>query len=223
VGSERDLASLAASLDGFSPWLTVRTASEAPAGPGWISCAEVIRAQRAGEDPTGSWRGLLETEYARQYRIEPPRQVAAMFVLMWYVGVPARIAAGASALTGHAPDVSPGRITFRLHPRQHYPAEVALLPAPVLPASAAFAVADEHCRAFADSYPADVKLGSRQRYGAIADEYRAAIKTCADSSHALEAARIFGVDPDGPRDACCFIYALPGVTVCSNCPRLGQT
>jgi hypothetical protein len=100
---------------------------------------------------------------------------------------------------------------------------VALLPAAVVRASDAFAVADEHCRAFADSYPAGVKLGSRQRYGAIADEYRAAIKTCADSAYALDAARIFGVDPDGARDACCFIYALPGVTVCSDCPRLGQT
>ena len=199
------------------PWLTVRTASPAPSEPGWISCAEVIRAQRAGEDPTRPWRTLLETEYARQYRIDPPKQVAAMFVLMWYVGVPARIAAAASALTGQAPDVSPERVTFRLHPDQHYPAEVSLLPGPALPIAQAFAVADAHCRAFVDTYPAGVKLGSRQRYGAIADEYRAAIKAC---GHAPEVARIFGVDPDGPREACCFIYALPGTSVCSNCPRI---
>jgi hypothetical protein len=202
------------------PWLTVRTAPQAPSGPGWISCAEVIHAQQAGEDPTLPWRELLETEYARQYRIEPPKQVAAMFVLMWYVGVPARIAAASSALTGQAPDLSPERVAFRLHPGQHYPAEVSLLPGARLPVSEAFAVADAHCRAFVDTYPAGVKLGSRQRYGAIADEYRAAIKACGD---APDVARIFGVDPDGMREACCFIYALPGTSVCSTCPRVGVT
>jgi FhuF 2Fe-2S C-terminal domain len=215
-----DLEALAALLDGLAPWLTVRTAPKVP-GPEWISCAATLSAQLAGEDPTASWRAVLASEYGRQYRIDPPRQVAAMFVLMWYVGVPARIASASSALTGYAPDVSPERIAFRLHPTQHYPAEVALLPGPVLPAVEAAAASDEHCRAFVDSYRSGVKLGSRQRYGAIADEYRTAIKACAGSPYASQAARVFGVDPGVTvRDSCCFIYALPGVTACSTCPRL---
>lgn len=213
---------LAGLLSSSTPWFAVRTASEAPTGPGWVSCAEVMAAQQAGEDPTAPWRAVLEREYAAQYRIEPPRQVAAMFVLMWYAGVPARIAAMATALTGQAPDVSPSRLAFRLDPAGHYPAEIALLPGPVLDAAEAFTIADIHCRAFADSYEPGLKLSSRQRYGAIADEYRAALKACAGAPYAGPAAEVFRVDPSGMRDSCCFIYALPGTTVCSNCPRLGD-
>ena len=203
-----------ARLTGRLPGLSVRV-GHVPDDPAWVSCAEVVEAQRRGEDPTARWREALERSYA-------PPQVAAMFVLMWYVGVPARIAAAASAITGVAPDVSPGRIGFRLHPAQHYPVEAVLAPGPLLPAADAFAVADEHCRAFVDTYPSAVKLSSRQRYGAIADEFRAALKSCAGAPYADRAAEVFGVDPDGPRQACCFLYALPGTTICSNCPRAGD-
>ena len=200
-----------ARLTGRLPGLEVRL-GDVPDGPGWVSCAGVVEAQARGEDPTAGWRAVLETSYA-------PPQVAAMFVLMWYAGVPARIAAASAAITGATPDVSPGRIGFRLHPDQHYPVEAVLAPGPMLAMADGYAVADEHCRAFVDTYPSAVKLSSRQRYGAIADEFRAALKTCAGAPYADDAAKLFGVDPDGPRQACCFIYALPGTKVCSNCPR----
>lgn len=202
---------IVALMAGRLPGLAVRV-GEPPRGPGWVSCSDVVAAQRRGEDPTAGWRAVLESSYA-------PPQVAAMFVLMWYVGVPARIAAATSAVAGEAPDVSPGRIGFRLHPAQHYPVEAVLAPGPLLPMADAYAVADEHCRAFVDTYPSAVKLSSRQRYGAIADEFRAAIRSCAGAPYAGDAAEVFGVDPDGPREACCFIYALPGTKICSNCPR----
>lgn len=207
-----------ARLAGRLPGLDVRI-GDVPGGPGWVSCAEVIGAQAQGEDPTAGWREVLETSYAAQYAIEPPRQVAAMFVLMWYVGVPARIAAASSAVAGVAPDVSPARIAFRLHPGQHYPVEAVVAPGPLLPAAEAHAVAEEHCRSFVDTYPSAVKLGTRQRYGAIADEFRAALRSCADAPYLNDAAEAFGVDPADPREACCFLYALPGTSVCSNCPR----
>ena len=211
---------LAAILDEREDWLSVRTAPEVP-GPDWISCEQVLAAQQAGEDPTGWWRAVLETEYGKEYEIDPPRQVAAMFVLLWYVGVPAFIASTASALTGYSPDVSPAALAFKLHPAAHYPAEVALLPGALLPAEQAYQVSTAHCRAFADSYRSGVKLGTRQRYGAIVDEYRFSIAACSSSPHAADAARIFRVDPAVKvRDACCYIYALPGVTACSTCPRL---
>ena len=173
-----DRRRLAAMLDEQSEWMSVRVASELP-GPEWISCEALLGAQLDGQDPTAQWRQTLQDAYGAQYGIEPPRQVAAMFVLMWYVGVPVHVATVSGALTGCSPDVSPAALAFRLHPTQHFPEEIALLPGPVLPMQQAAAAASAHCRAFVDSYSCGVKLGSRQRYGAIADDIRARLAAAA--------------------------------------------
>jgi len=209
-------------LNGQAGWLSVRASPSVP-GPGWISCEAMVSAQLAGADPTGWWREKLETAYGAQYQIDPPRQVAAMFVLMWYIGVPLYVATVASALTGTSPDVSPGGLAFRLHPTQHYPEEIALLPGPELAMKEAAAAVLEHCRTFVDSYAPGAKLGTRQRYGAIADDIRGHLveATARGAPFAAEAVRAFGADPTVTvRDSCCYIYALPGVTACSTCPRL---
>lgn len=211
---------LAGLLDEEVPWLSVRTADALP-GPDWISCAAMLDEQRSGGDPTAGWRKTLMDEYGAQYGIEPPAQVAAMFVLGWYVGVPARVAGMSLALTGWSPDVSPAALAFRRHPTQHFPAEVALLsPRVVSPAEAAEAVF-QHCRAFADSYRPGLKFGSLQRYGLIDDELRAALRTPEEAPYAETAAEALGIDLHQPiRTSCCFFYALPGVTPCTTCPRL---
>lgn len=214
-----DRARLAGQLDGLADWVDVRAADEVP--DGWVSCADLMRAQLAGEDPTGPWRAAVAEQYGAQYGIEPPRQVAAMLVLLWYVSVPAHVAATATALTGGSPDVSPAGLAFRRHPAQHYPDGIALLPGPRWSAAEAAGVAGAHARAFVDSYRPEVKLGSRQRYGAITDEFAGALRRCPDAPHLGEAVEAFGVDPDDPlRESCCFIYALPGLTPCAGCPRL---
>src|SRR5215216_6705503 len=87
-------------------WMSVRTADAVP-GPDWVSCADLIAEQQAGGDPTYSWRAAAAADYARDYSIEPPVQVAAMFTLMWYVQVPSLVAGVTSAATGMSPDVSP--------------------------------------------------------------------------------------------------------------------
>src|SRR3990170_3416230 len=97
---------LAGLLDGEVSWLSVRTADGLPDGD-WVSCAPLPAEQRAGGDPTASWRGRLHAEYGSQHGVEPPPHVAAMFVLMWYVGVPAMVAGMSAARTGVSPDVSP--------------------------------------------------------------------------------------------------------------------
>jgi hypothetical protein len=203
----------AALLDGRVPWLSVRTGV---AGPGWISCAAVLAEQRAGGDPTREWRATLQ----REYGADAPAQVAAMFVLMWYVGVPAYVAATALALTGRSPDVSPDGLAFRLHPEQHYPVGIALLPGPELSAERAAEVVRAHCGEFAARYRPGVKLSSLQRCGAVDDELRTALRACAGAPFAAEAARVLGVDPAvAVRDSCCFIYALPNASECAGCPR----
>lgn len=202
-------------------WLSVRTAEQVP-GPDWTWCAGLLAEQRAGGDPTAEWRKSVLDQWAGEYGADQPPYVAAMFVLMWCVSVPALVAARSAALTGVSPDVAPEALAFRRHPVDHYPAEVALLSDRVVPMSEAAGTASRHCREFVDSYRPGVKLSSLQRYGAIEDEYRAAIPPGAP--YAAEAEQAFGVEP-APRwrTSCCFVYALPGVRPCSNCPRLITT
>lgn len=211
---------LADLIDGEVSWLSVRTANGLP-GPEWISCAELIAEQQAGGDPTSGWRKMLQDDYGKEYAIEPPVQVAAMFVLAWCVQVPAMVAGVSTALTGVSPDVSPESLAFRRHPTAHYPEEVALLSDKVIPLAEAVVQVESHCRAFTDSYRPGVKLSSRQRLGAIEDELRGAIRLPEEALHAAEAAEAFRVQLDQKiRTSCCFVYALPNVQPCAGCPRV---
>ncbi|WBQ07253.1 (2Fe-2S)-binding protein [Kribbella sp. CA-293567] len=211
---------LAGMLDGEVSWLSVRTASAVP-GPDWISCADVIREQQAGGDPTYGWRRALLDDYAREYAIDPPQQVAAMFVLMWYVSVPTVVAGLATALTGLSPDVSAESLAFRKHPTAHYPIEVALLSDRLVPMAEAAQQVNEHTKAFTDSYSPGVKLSSRQKRGAVDDELRGALLVPEEAVQAAEAAEAFQIDlAQEIRTSCCFLYALPNVNACSTCPRV---
>jgi hypothetical protein len=200
-------------------WLSVRTA-DAVSGPDWISCADLIAEQQAGGDPTYSWRAAAAADYARDYSIEPPIQVAAMFTLMWYVQVPSLVAGVTSAATGMSPDVSPASLAFKRHPVAHYPAEVALLSDEVVPLATAAVQLKDHTRAFLDGYEPGVKLGSLQRFGAVDDEVRAAIRLPEDAPYADRAAAAFGVSLEEKlRTSCCYFYVLPNVAACTTCPR----
>ncbi|WP_112243646.1 (2Fe-2S)-binding protein [Kribbella monticola] len=211
---------LADLVDGEVSWLSVRTADALP-GPDWISCAGLLAEQQAGGDPTHGWRQALHEDYGREYAIEPPEQVAAMFVLMWYVSVPSIVAGVSAALTGVSPDVSPASLAFRRHPMAHYPAEVALLSDQVVTAVEAAAQVSSHTRAFTDSYRPGVKMSSLQRLGAVQDELRAAIRMPAEAEFAEAASAAFGVPLDQQvRTSCCFVYALPNVNPCAGCPRV---
>ena len=211
---------LADLVDGEVSWLSVRTASAVP-GPEWISCSELLAEQQAGGDPTYGWRKSLLDDYGREYDIEPPVQVSAMFVLMWYVSVPSIVAGVSTALTGVSPEVSPEALAFRRHPAAHYPAEVALLSDKVIPLDEAAAQVETHTRAFTDSYRPGSKMSSRQRLGAIEDELRAAMRLPEEAPYAVEAAQAFGLRLDQEvRTSCCFVYALPNVKPCAGCPRV---
>lgn len=211
---------LAGMLDGEVSWLSVRTASAVPGGD-WISCAELLKDQQAGGDPTYGWRRALLDDYGREYAIEPPVQVAAMFVLMWYVSVPSMVAGLSTALTGLSPDVSPESLAFRKHPTAHYPMEVALLSEQVVPLEQAAQQVRDHTRAFTDSYRPGVKISSLQKRGAVDDELRAALRVPEEALQAATAAEAFQVDLDQQmRTSCCFLYALPNVKACGGCPRV---
>lgn len=198
-------------------WISVSTAAR---GPDWVSCEELIAEQQAGGDPTLAWRSAAAADYARDYAIEPPVQVAAMFTLMWYVQVPSLVAGVTAAVTGVSPEVSPAALAFKRHPTAHYPAEVALLSDQVVRLEVAAAQLKEHATTFLDGYEPGVKLGSLQRFGAVDDEVRAAIRLPEEAPFAEDAAAAFGVSlEDKLRTSCCYFYVLPGVTACSTCPR----
>ncbi|GAA1139581.1 hypothetical protein GCM10009630_43040 [Kribbella jejuensis] len=200
-------------------WLSVRTADSFP-GPEWVSCSQLIAEQQAGGDPTSAWRAAAAADYARDYAIEPPVQVAAMFTLMWYVQVPSLVAAVSSAATGFSPEVSPAALAFKRHPVAHYPAEVALLSDRVVPVEVAAAQHAAHVNAFLNSYRPGVKLGSLQRFGAVEDEVRAALRLVKGGELVERAAEAFGVSLEQKlRTSCCYFYVLPNVTACTTCPR----
>ena len=200
-------------------WMSVRTADAVP-GPEWVSCAELIADQQAGGDPTLEWRSAAAADYARDYAIEPPLQVAAMFTLMWCVQVPALVAAVTAAVTGVSPDVSPAALAFKRHPTAHYPSDVALMSDEVVSLDTAAVQLKTHTKAFLDSYQPGVKLGSLQRFGAVDDEVRAAIRLPDEAPYADRAAAAFGVSLEQKlRTSCCYFYVLPNVAACTTCPR----
>jgi hypothetical protein len=210
---------LAAIVDDSVAWVSVRTADSVP-GADWVSCAEVVAEQQAGGDPTYGWRKRVWEDYARQYDIEPPVVIAGMVTLMWYVQVPSLVAGVSAAVTGMSPDVSPASLAFRRHPSAHYPFEIALLSSAVVPAAEAAAQFTAHTTAFLESYKPEVKLGSLQRFGAVKDELRAAIRMPDRAPYAEEAAAAFGVSLEQKlRTSCCYFYALPNINACTTCPR----
>ena len=184
------------------------------------SCARVVQDQEAGADPTGPWRAGLRRRMAATYRVEPPPQVAAAFVLLWYLDLLAVPAAYACALGPWVLDVGPAAVRFDLAEPELYPSAVSLAPEDVL------TVADparrrqqararylEHARRFVAGYDAGVKMSSRQRDGAVGDSWAIAERRAAEAC----------LPPPAPaprlRASCCFIYALPGATACAECPR----
>jgi hypothetical protein len=143
-----------------------------------------------------------------------------MFTLLWYVQVPSLVAGVTAAVTGMSPEVSPAALAFKRHPTAHYPVEVALLSEEVVPLEVAAAQLRDHARAFLDTYEPGVKLGSLQRFGAVDDEVRAAIRLPEEAPYAERAAAAFGVSLDQKlRTSCCYFYVLPNVMTCSTCPR----
>ncbi|WP_018157144.1 (2Fe-2S)-binding protein [Demetria terragena] len=177
----------------------------------------MLNSQDAGGDPTREWRQECARDLARQYAIPPPQQVAAVFVLQWYLGAVARASAHLTvASVGLQLDLAPENMAIRRSAVGGYPvavelsAETAWESAPSSEDRWLRATSEFHAHAqhFVAGYRPEVKLGSALRAGSIRDSW--------DSARA-------SADPDWPlstrRTSCCFIYPLPGVIECARCPR----
>lgn len=182
------------------------------------SCAEILAAQDAGDDPTESWRATVSLSHEGMYGMPAPDRVAAAFVLQWYLGLVAQPLAFAAVLGDWALDASADGMRFDLSDDDGYPVAVTLAP------GMAVQVADPqtrldlarerytaHARAFEAGYRPPVKMGSAQRSGMVHDAW----------TMALESALSAAGEPvtRSWRRSCCFIFALPGAAACALCPR----
>lgn len=200
---------------------------DASSGPR-VDTSEVAAGSEAGLDALDSWRERVDGGWARAYGHRQPPHVAATFVLGWYLDALAYPAAYAAAIGPWVLDVSPGAVVIEPHPTQGYPARVRLSATAGHQTVASQPVrlrrAEEsyrrHAEPVAGLYAAPgVKMSSRQRLGMVDDLWHVATERAAAAAGSPLLARA----GDGPRDwlraSCCFIYALPGASTCSTCPR----
>lgn len=189
-------------------------------------CADLLAAQQAGLDPTADWRRRAADNQEAFSGAPPPPQVAAAFVLQWYLGVLAVPTAWAAVLGPWVLDPSPEALTFDLAEPEAFPCAVTIQPSGVETIAdegerleRAHARYLEHAEAFADSYrPPEVRVGSGQRGGLVHDAWTMALQDA-------QAAML----PPGRapatrarRRGCCMMYALPGASPCTACPRLSR-
>ncbi len=185
-------------------------------------CAEIVRSQSAGDDPTSEWRRRVRASQTSFYGVEAPPQVAAAFVLQWYLGVVATPLAWAATLGPWVIDSSPDSLSFELSERDCFPDAVSIRAdriIEVLDEGDRLALAHEwyvaHARIFAESYhPPEVRMGTGQRFGIAFDVWMMSLESARRAVFPVYRQR-----PPGRRRGCCMIYALPGGQACSTCPR----
>lgn len=185
------------------------------------SCTDIILGQEAGGDPTEQWRENVRRAQARRCGEAIPPTVAATFVFGWYLQLAAIPAAFAAVLRTWIPDVAPDALRFDLHADEHYPVSLSLggVPGPELPFDVehrldfARRAYENHADRFADSYRPGIKMSSRQRRGLVHDTW-VALSDSARTTVLGERSRL------GPRESCCFLFAVPNAPTCERCPRL---
>lgn len=186
------------------------------------SCDEVVQAQERGEDPTGPWREAVTADQTRLYGAQAPPQVAAAFVMQWYLSVVANPLAWTAVASRYVLNGDPGAIHFDLSADSWYPCAVSVSSQGVdsvaddaLRLTAARARYREHAERFIDGYRPEVKVGSGQRRGMIHDAWVMAAESAQQALGSEPVTRSW-------RKGCCFIYALPGAQPCARCPRLAR-
>ena len=221
--SSDELAFVADQVSRRTGWLDVSVQRRGALLP-W-SCAQVVQDQEDGGDPTAPWREALSRRTARTCGVEPPRHVAAAFVLLWYLDLlagprhtPARSDPGCwtsprrpCASTCPSPELFPCAVS--LTPGRAWRPS----PTPGEREAAARRRYTDHAERFVAGYDAGVKMSSRQRGGAVRDTWALAWRAAAQAC----------LPPPAPaaglRESCCFIVALPGADgvrpVSPPCPR----
>lgn len=161
---------------------------------------------RAG---THRWHEHLRAGLRRQG--EPPPYVATAFLLQYALGGLAAACATATAVGPWA--VDPREVTLDVA-MGGYPAVVGVgTPRPAnadgdLRLGAAHTAYRAAAEPFALGLDVGTHLGRHQRLGMVTDAWRMALRDLHEPGRVVE------------REACCYIYRLPGCAECGGCPRL---
>jgi hypothetical protein len=200
----------------------------APAGPGWLRCADLV----AGPDALDAWTGRVAGWLRRTHGAEPHPSVAPTYLMGWYLDALARTGATWVVRRGRLPDLDPDDLALHETPGG-WPDAVAVggsrfrcLPDdPMAAHPDAVVVADtddllaaldarvrEHAAAFHHAFRPPVAIGSRQRWGMVDDVLEACLWS-ARRDAGVPAGRL------GTRRSCCFAYRVDPVLLCHRCPR----
>ena len=167
-------------------------------------------------DDVRDWQQAILADHRRWYGAEAPPQVSGAFVLQYLLQVPAHTAAFAAGIGMRCLHLAD--LTFAVG-GNGVPNLVEI--GAVAPLSGTLddrlAEAQRDFRAvaapLAENYRSTRRMSSRQRHGMAADMW-------AEAARAVRAAAGEFAVAEPRRISCCLIYALPGCSECSGCPRL---
>ena len=184
---------------------------------GWLRFAATGRALPVRlTDDVSSWQQSLLRQHRDWYGEAAAPQVSGAFVLQYLLQVPAHTASAAAGGGMRVRDLT--GLTFAIDgngvPRQVELGDLETLDGDL---DERLAVAErdylEVAGERAGGYISTRPMSSRQRHGMVRDMWSEAARAV------RSAAGRFAVD-EPRRVSCCLIYALPGCTECSGCPRL---
>lgn len=177
-------------------------APDSPHDASLVDLTAVVAGQRAGLDPTSTWRIGLWRWHQGGYA-DAPVSVAVTFVAQWVLQSVACAVVASDRSGGHIG--SPLALHIALDSTALYPQAVLIEPATLLPGRIGDpkTAYESAALAFIDTYQPGMPMSSRQRHGLIHDVWQAATVTAR-----------------ARRRSCCFLYALPGMRVCADCPRI---
>lgn len=228
----------AACVSAVSWWRVLGPTDARSAGePDWVRCQDLI---------TGSseWIGRIEAWLGSAYGVPVPAAVAPTYAMGWYLDALARTVGYWLEQTSRVPDLAPGRWSLALDGGR-WPSAAAVHAGPFhcLPGDPAAdhqdAIVVDHrdqlveavrtvtrgqADAFFDGFAPAVRIGSRQRYGMLADHLETALisggEAAGDRLAGLDDAYLVaGPGPGGLRRSCCFAFALSDELLCTRCPR----
>lgn len=200
--SDEDAARCAWAMTLLHPWLEFRAH---PGVRGEVTISELI----TDEAVTSGWNARIQADFVRQGG-DPPPHVAGVFVLQYALG--ALAAATATAALAGPWRADPRLTEIDLGPR-HFPAVVhvgGFRPAHHS-AEERLQGARAAYRQVAEPLAAGLELGGHlgrhQRAGMVRDAWEMAVRDLREPGRVVQ------------RQACCYIYALPGCAECAGCPR----
>lgn len=199
--SNEDAARCASAMTRAHPWLEFRAATT----PGELTISELF----AHSAVTSAWSGNVHRLFRRQ-GADPPPYVAGVFVLQYAVGALAAASATAALAGPWRVEViglglAPGQFPAVIHL-----ADIGPLRDEAAPLEVARAAYESMAGPLAAGLEVGGHLGRHQRSAMVRDAWRMAVRDLTAPGRVVE------------REACCFIYLLPGCAECGGCPRLSR-